>query len=209
MGLWEHRQLEANEQLLAYDILALYLSLQCFGDEQSVFPVVAAEIKSHYPGPFGNLVVSMLKLLLQMQLVTCNGECYSQKQGLTTGLSCSSTIAKIYLGSQKGYDSYVCTELQPRSFWRYIDDVGSILPNTWSKQRVLDVLNNFHPSIRVKASDLQLGDSMVWLDLQLYQSRTRRILIETHRKRLNSYDYLPANSMHHESVFPHQLSVGR
>ena len=61
-------------------------------------------------------------------------------------------------------------------------------------------MNSWHPSIVVPASALTCAMSVSMLDLAI-SVQGERFMYETHRKVLNMYDYIPANSAHKPSVF--------
>ena len=143
----------------------------------------------------GSWLCKALKLLLLDPVVRVKGKdmgveehevFFIQRSGMTTGLSCASTIANIYLSS--GFDIHVA-EIAVQPLLRYIDDGIMTVMKQMSTDTILLHLNSWHPSVRVKLDDVQRGSQVHVLDLQL-DIVNGRVRIQTLRKNQSIYDYI-------------------
>ena len=201
-------ELAEDKEFFTFDIEALYPSLICKDDAMSVQTVVGHDVLNYYAAPgrflYADFLIKLLRLLLLHPVISICLEgdvCFFQQQvGLTTGLSCASTIANIFLS--KGFDFHLDSRLPIRKYVRYIDDGGGIVKQG-NRSRILRHLNSWHPMIVVQDKDLACGLDVHLLDVRL-RSTGGRIYCATYRKDQNIYDYLPASSAHHPAT---QVSI--
>eukprot|EP00929_Paragymnodinium_shiwhaense_P013414 TRINITY_DN12126_c0_g2_i1.p1 TRINITY_DN12126_c0_g2~~TRINITY_DN12126_c0_g2_i1.p1 ORF type:complete len:513 (-),score=92.43 TRINITY_DN12126_c0_g2_i1:36-1574(-) len=199
---FEGQVLPPNKHFVTYDITSLYPSLSIQDRATSVLPVVAEVIAEYYAGTqwaMGELAIRLLHLVLRDQLITPaghSGQSYRQTKGITTGLGPASTIANLYLAAS--LDKHIKNELPDMDkHLRYIDDGIFETGITHTKDRILEVLNSFDPSIVVKAKDISMGTAVHILDLDVRTTSDRRIFFSTHVKELSIGDYLHYGSAHH------------
>lgn len=209
INCYENKVMGSDEDLLAFDITSLYPSLLIFGDEKAVFEVVSKRVEHHFSKRgmtrLGSWLCKALKLLLLDPVVRVKGKdmgveenevFFIQRSGMTTGLSCASTIANIYLSS--GFDIHVA-EIAVQPLLRYIDDGIMTVMKQMSTDTILLHLNSWHPSVRVKLDDVQRGSQVHALDLQL-DIVNGRVRIQTFRKKQSIYDYINPLSAHRQAT---------
>ena len=122
---------------------------------------------------------------------------FKQTVGLSMGLSCATQVANIFL---RALDIHFRSTFRHslRLYLRFIDDVFTLFDHTCTADVLADCLNSWDPLLKVTRD---LGDSdkrSTFLDLDVDISGGK-LSYCTYRKPMNTYQYLPYNSCHHES----------
>ena len=155
------------------------------------------------PIPYWGLVVEivckMIKLVFCAQLVwyrsrdSENVEFWFQVSGITTGLSCATQLANLFLVA---LDLAVRQEFRAAiiSYKRFVDDVW-IRAYDVDVADLLVVLNSFDVALYVMHESEENGKSPTFLDLHLWVS-DGQVLFSTFRKPMCTYAYLPYSSNH-------------
>jgi hypothetical protein len=125
-----------------------------------------------------------------------NGEFYEQTDGVAMGSPLSPVIANFYMEyfEQRALKSAV---LQPKCWYRYVDDTFAIWPHGADKlDEFLNHLNNIHPSIKFTMETEEDG-KLPFLDILIYKTSTGRLGHHVYRKPTHTGLYLNARSHHH------------
>ena len=148
-------------------------------------------------------MVEFVRIILRSQIlratfVVSSTTCmYVQKVGITTGLSCGTQLANLFL---RGLDLYVQQALHSSILFytRFIDDV--LVIHSTSTDSILECLNDWDGSITITHEDDESAHSTSFLDLNV-KIEPGCIEYCTYRKPTNTYAYLPYVSNHGQNTF--------
>ena len=166
-----------------------------------MYVLVSKAIRRHFGqnSTKASLLISIMLLLIEEAYVQHSGAVFVQEVGLTTGLAAAGTLANIFLSCD--FDRHAMEVTGARVFARYLDD-GCGICKAISSEFLAERLSEWHPSIQVKESDVQMGRSVHFLDLQIDVCEADgSLLMETFRKPQGIWDYVPMSSAHHPSIF--------
>ena len=132
------------------------------------------------------------------QLANCNGN--KQIRGLAMGNRLSGTLAIIVM--DRFERRFVYNELQPSPvvFVRYVDDVGTVVPNTQVAQGTLEHLNKKHPTIQFELETPGEDGFLPILDIKVKIKADGSIERKLFTKEANKGITLHFNSHHSSSV---------
>ena len=131
-----------------------------------------------------------IKLLFSENYFSFNGTIYKQTNGLAMGTECAVVLAEIILGFLE-----IKNDLNPPTWWRFIDDALCQLPKGKEKSAqilVLDKINSMDQKIQWTSEPFD--NSTPFLDLAIDQSTGK---VKTYHKETAGFAcYVPWNSSH-------------
>ena len=190
--------LDYNFELISFDVVSLFTNVN-LND-------TLAYLKNYLPDVIDGLkrstVLSLIELCFRHSKFTFNGFTYSQKFGVSMGNALSPVISNLYM---EFYETILLPKvLPPNVIWyRYVDDVICLWPQTINPDNFLIKLNLLNPDIQFTMEREQNG-SIPFLDLKLFR-QDKDIRFTVYRKPTNVCAYLHFFSNHNlqtkKSVF--------
>jgi hypothetical protein len=180
-------------QLVTADVTSLYTQIPTqtgiafvkrFLRERSSFPILLQDF-----------IISVLRIVLENNYFTFNGETYHQTSGTAMGTPVAPAFANIFMFVLER--SVIGRHGSSLLFYRrFLDDIFII--STKDNSRLLAALNSMHPRIKLEFSCSP--DTASFLDLRIHKAtrwaREGKFDIAVHQKLLNSYLYIPFHSFH-------------
>ena len=139
-------ELEESEFLVTADITSLYTNM----DNQLTLDAVAKQFSLYPDQKRPDLaILDLLKLLLESNDFSFGEGIFLQKMGCSMGLSCSPSLANIFLidFDQKAMEGF---KIKPRIFFRYLDDCFfTFKGNLLELSQYKEYLNSLVPNINL------------------------------------------------------------
>ena len=152
--------------------------------------------------------MDLLKVIIEAQMVTFKPlssaeplQVFQQVLGIVTGLSVATQTANLFL---VGLDLslHAAFNLHVLCNKRFVDDylVAYISSDDCNPNLMLSTVNNWHPSITVTCSGLDVATEVAFLDF-LISAKGSDFECSTYCKPLCLYQYLPYSSCHARATF--------
>jgi len=193
----EGAKVEEDEELVSFDVVALYPSIP----QEEAIEIVRQELiadtdlKSTTTVGAAN-VVELLKICVGRTYFTFKGKIYEQVNGLAIGAPTSGFLADIFMNGleREAMETFIDP---PRVWWRFVDDVLAIV-KTSAKHTYLDHLNRKHERIKFTMEEMK-NSKIAFLDTEVKVKEDRGIEFKIYRKPTHTDQYLAFNSNHHIS----------
>ena len=205
----EQTSLNTTDAIGTYDVEKLYLMLDHEFVKWATRDLLSeyySRVRCRHWGAWVEFLLLLLNIILSAQFSTfdfVDGQgplLYFQSTGITTGLSCATQIANLVM---VGADRKVAATLGAnlKCYKRFVDDAIVIATSAALLDTAFQAFNEYHSCIKVTRDKDDDHDQRVsFLDLDVSISGGK-LLFQTFRKKLCSYDYTPFNSCHAPSVF--------
>ena len=146
--------------------------------------------------PSNDNLIKMLQLVLKCKNFIFNNENYLQINGTAMGTRMAPSYANLFMNSIKR--KYIYTRhIQPRIWFRFIDDVWGIFQGTELElKQFVDCCNSVHDSIKLTIEYSMM--SVNFLDVITYNSNGR-INFTLYVKPTDTHSYLDYKSCHPQS----------
>jgi peptide-methionine (R)-S-oxide reductase len=189
-----------NDILVTLDVTSLYTNIP----NSQGLRAVAKTLSRHRFGeeyPSNQSVLSLLKLVLELNNFEFNDKHYLQVGGTAMGTRVAPSFANIFMSDFE--DTHVYTwHLQPTSWYRYIDDIFCIWPHGQETlTEFVDHLNSCHPTIKFTAESSR--SSVNFLDVTVNLEQNGAITTTLYTKPTDSHNYLRFESAHPEHCKEH------
>ena len=167
----EIRQLQINNSdiLVSYDVSSLFTNVP-LGE---TIQILADNLNNWFNETHllnlsrMDLSVDLFRASTKDQLFQFNGQFYEQTDGVAMGSSLGPLLANVFMGSIEV--TLVLEGKMPSFYKRYVDDTLTIMPDTASAARFLQVLNNRLSSVKFTMEKKSNG-LLPFLGMQLLHS---------------------------------------
>ena len=193
----------ASSHAATFDVKDLYPSIE-FGPCMAALKVVLYEYFTQHPVAYAGVLVEVLlnfvDIIFRSQLLPYRSQVsdevcfYLQTTGITTGLSCATQLANIFL---HGLDKLIL-----RDFWchvlcykRFVDDILVIVNALAMLQQIMLTMNTWQQRITVTHDADEDSKHVHFLDLWMHLDK-EKIHFATYHKPRCLYMYTPFNSCH-------------
>ncbi|PWA29263.1 hypothetical protein CCH79_00013957 [Gambusia affinis] len=149
------------------------------------------------------IIMELLKINLERNYFKFDDGWFLQTKGTAMGKRFSPAYANIYMAKWEKECFQKCEKL-PEAYYRYLDDIWGIWNhNHEDLDHFTTILNNHHPSIRIKLTcDLK---QVVFLNTVIFKGenfqKTGKLDSKTHFKNTDSHQLLHRHSFHPKYTF--------
>ena len=200
VAFWNEKQLPPTKTHLwgvTFDVVELYPSLPT--DTQALAKISRFLLQEEDVTD-ARLLTQFLDFLFRYNWFQFSGQFFQQTSGLAMGYPHSPPVANLLMFLLFEHDLDFSSIVL---YHRYLDDGVVIFDSTESNVRtILDTWNARIPGISFTWDIFDLEEGMTplsFLDLQ-FGVLDRTLRFQTHQKQLNSYLYIPSDSMHPPAV---------
>ena len=146
-------------------------------------------------------VIELIKLCIKDSKFIFNGKFYSQKFGMAMGNPLSPLLSNLYM---EFFETKILNNILPANavWFRYVDDILCVWPETEDINRFLHELNNLVPSIKFTL-EIESNGVLPFLDVNLHRINNS-FKFSIYRKPTNVCSYVHYYSSHPNKV---KLSV--
>jgi len=198
-------KIDHNYKLFTCDAVSMYTnirpdhSVEILKDWCDTYKNEINQIKEGFPT---NLILIVLKTIMETNIFQFGNTWWLQKSGTAMGTPCACMIATIYFGY---YERKVILPKYKRNiiyYKRFIDDVFCIwktdntpTPTTCTEFNNLKNDMNKHGDLRWEFE--KLSNEITFLDLKIKIDRTnKKLQFQTYQKPMNLHLYIPPHSAH-------------
>ena len=137
----------------------------------------------------GDFIPDSIRILFTQNYFSFNDKIYLQKNGLAMGTECAVVLAEIILGYLE-----TTNDLNPPTWWRYIDDGLCRIPKNNKNECQVEVLNKLNSMDRdIKWTSDPIGPLTPFLDLEISETGT----VKTYHKPSSGWAcFVPWKSSH-------------
>ena len=137
-----------NALLITLDVESMYTNINNI-DGILAFKETFSNLSNHSYYPY---VLELLEITLNNNDFEFDGQIFLQKSGVSMGIRFAPSFADIFMAKweKQALDKY---HLQPLIYFRFLDDIFMVWTHSLREfHEFLDILNNHHPSINLKAT---------------------------------------------------------
>ena len=151
--------------------------------------------------PSYEAVKALLSITLQNNDFEFNGSRYIQKSGVSMGIKYAPSIADIFMAKWEK-EALAKYPLKPLFFGRFLDDIFMLWTHGETKfWELFDILNNHHPSIKLKATISQTEVDFLDTTVFKYQYDQSILCTKVFFKPTDTHALLHKKSFHPKSTF--------
>ena len=191
--------LQANENIVSYDVSALFTSVPTDPAINIIRRKLELDQEFHLRTSMSVVqIISLLEFCLKTTYFQFQGRFYKQLQGAAMGSPISPIVANLYMEDfeNKAINTAEC----PSRVWkRFVDDTF-VVTEAEKKQGFLEHINKVGPPINFTTEDAQTNGSIPFLDTIMMPQPDGSLLISVYRKPTHTDQYLHWNSHHHLSA---------
>lgn len=186
--------------LITIDVDSLYTNIDNRDGLKSVKKIFEINQNERRPD---NQLLELLKLSLENNDFMFNNEWYLQTWGTAMGKKFAPNYANIFLADWEQEALKKCPKL-PDCYFRYLDDIFIVWSHgTDEFKKFFDILNNHHPTIKLKASID--SNSIDFLDVTIFKgqrfSKTNKLDTKVFFKPTDTHQLLHKSSYHPKHTF--------
>lgn len=184
--------------LITLDVESMYTNINN-KDGIEAFKEAFSDYTNHCYYPY---VLELLELTLNSNDFEYNGEIFLQKNGVSMGIRFAPSFADIFMAKWEKEALAKCP-FKPLIYFRFLDDIIMVWTHGVDKFReFLDILNNHHPSIKLKAT---ISDTSVdFLDTTIFKQALNKqtvLCTKVFFKPTDTHALLHKRSFHPKSTF--------
>ena len=196
-------EMPASSHAATFDVKDLYPSIE-FGPCMAALKVVLYEYFTQHPVAYAGVLVEVLlnfvDIIFQSQLLRYRSQVsdevffYLQTTGITTGLSCATQLANVFL---HGLDKLILRDFRCHvlCYKRFVDDILVIVNALAMLQQIMLAMNTWQQRITVTHDADEDSKHVHFLDLWLRLDK-EKVHFATYHKPNCLYMYTPFNSCH-------------
>ena len=124
---------------------------------------------------------NLLRRCLQESVFTFNKKLYKQIDGVSMGSPLGPIIANIFMNDFENKHMKELKKLGVRIWYRYVDDTFVIIRCKDQAEKILEFLNNQHPTIKF-TMEKEEKNSLNFLDVKIRRNKDLSISTSTYRK---------------------------
>ena len=132
--------------------------------------------------------IELIELCLKNSFFQFSDNFYEQIYGLAMGCPLSSFLANMFLEHVESELLPKYNGVKPTFWWRYVDDVLSLVPLNFNLDHFLNFLNNIYPSLKF-TFEWECEHKIPFLDVMIHNLETK-LSFSVYRKPTNSEGYL-------------------
>ena len=186
-----------NALLITLDVESMYTNI----DNQDGIRAVEEAFSDSENNPLLPFIQKLLQIVLENNDFEFNDKTYLQKSGVSMGIRFAPSFADIFMAKWEN-DALQKYPLSPLFFGRFLDDIFMIWTHGIDKfYEFLDILNNHHPTINLKATISE--NEVNFLDTTVYKPYPSSDVLYTrvYFKPTDTHALLNKSSFHPKSVF--------
>ena len=186
-------QVKCDFKLVSFDVCSLFTKVPV-DDLLSFLPEVLDRLEL----PFDNTVlVNLIKLCILDSKFEFNGKYYSQKFGMAMGNPLSPVLSNLYM---EFFEKKILSKILPKQaiWFRYVDDIICLWPNSENLNTFMEKLNNQVASIKF-TMEIENDSSLPFLDVLIIRNN-RNFKYSIYRKTTNVSAYVHFYSSHSDKV---------
>ena len=186
-----------NALLVTLDVESMYTNINNIDGIKAVDEIFDDEKESElYP-----YIRKLLQITLENNDFEFNGDTYLQRSGVSMGIRFAPSFADIFMAKWE-HDAFEKSPDKPHFYCRFLDDIFMIWTHSIDKlNKLLAILNNHHPSIKLKAT---IHETEVdFLDTTIYKPNpdSTRLFTKVYFKPTDTHALLHKKSFHPKSTF--------
>jgi len=180
-----------NAILATIDVTALYTNIP---HREGIIAAKQALEKRHTKEPITWIILRFLNFILTKTCFIFNEKYYEQKSGTTMGTKCAPSYAILFMDKLE-QDFLNKQNITPLVWWRYIDDIFIIWPNSRQEfDSFLSALNSFHDHIKFTA---EIDNERVnFMDVTVSKDKEGKLHTTLFTKPTDAHLYLHYTSYH-------------
>ena len=132
--------------------------------------------------------IELIELCLKNSFFQFGDDFYEQIFGLAMGCPLSSFLANMFLEHIESDFLPKYNRVKPTFWWRYVDDVLSLVPLNFNLEHFLDFLNNLYPTLKF-TFEWEVEHKIPFLDVMIHNLETN-LSFSVYRKPTNSEGYM-------------------
>lgn len=176
-------RLESSDLLVSFDVVSLFTRVPL---EDSLCLITEK---------LDDDLVKLCRHVLTSTYFLFNDHFFEQTDGVAMGSPLSPVVANLFMEDFEDM-ALRTSALQPKCFWRYVDDTFFVWPHGRdSLNRFLDHFNCLHPNIKF-TMEVESDGKLPFLDVMVYKKQDGTLGHSVHRKPTHTDLYLNARSCH-------------
>lgn len=155
------------------------------------------------PDHLDDSILELLQINLERNDFIFDSKWFLQTKGMAMGKRFSPAYANIYMAKWEK-ECFQKSNQLPEAYYRYLDDIWGIWNHSWEDlERFTTILNNHHPSIKVKLTwDRK---QIIFLDTVIFKGenflKTGKLDSKIYFKTTDSHQFLHKHSFHPKHTF--------
>jgi hypothetical protein len=193
LSILQNTTCSQSDLLVTLDVTALYTNIPNKEGLRAVAKTLA-KYRPNIEQPSNQSIISLLKLVLELNNFEFDEKHYLQIGGTAMGTRVAPSFANIFMSDFE--DTYVYSWTPKPTIWlRYIDDIFCIWPHsTQELEKFISHLNSCHKTIKFTAESSQ--SSVNFLDVTVNKNQQGVITTTLYTKPTDSHNYLRYESAH-------------
>jgi hypothetical protein len=184
-------RLGSDAVLLTADVESLYPSIPIGEAHHRVVR------KLNNKAPEFQLIVELLRIQLKHNYFVFGDKAFQQIKGLPMGKAWAPTVASIYMEEWER-SLWQALQFEPVIYVRYIDDIFAVFEGPEDAERFVSAAT--HHDADIKLSEINIGRSVHFLDLQISLNDSGRFETSLYRKESDLVVLLHRQSSHSASI---------
>ena len=136
-----------GDELVSFDVCSLYTNVPLDETINLISDCVYSEESLKVP-PFPKKIFQKLLKHATSGMFLYNDKLYRQVDGVAMGSPLGPSLANFFLGHLEKYKFFNNTDINPKLYVRYVDDIFAVFDKNVSFQLFLDHINQQHPNIK-------------------------------------------------------------
>jgi hypothetical protein len=182
-----------NYRMISFDVVSLFTTVPV----DDVLEFLRGQLLQHALSLPISVILQLIRLCVVDTCFVFNDKYYKQKFGMQMGNCLSPVLANVYM---EYFESRLAHNIMPdNSYWfRYVDDVFSLVHKDIDINLCINQLNNVSPSIKF-TYEIENENTLPFLDI-LVTRNDNGFTFKVYRKSTNNYLIINAHSHHEYSV---------
>ena len=186
-----------NKKMISIDVTALFTNVPIAEALDSVRKVVEACDVNQLPLP-KNDFLELIEMCVRFNTFEYNNREYRQKYGMAMGSPLSAVLACLFMESlESGPIRRVIGNHTP--WFRYVDDTIVFINKRRNLNKLIEELNNIHPTIKFTFEEEKQNETLPFLDTKIHRYNDT-LKFSVYRKSTNKNDFVHFFSGHEERI---------
>ena len=181
-------KIDQNDRLISFDVKNLFPSIPI--PETLTLLKTWLEEKNMLDKTQAKEYHNLVNLCMTQNIFQVNGLWYKQTEGTSMGNPLSPFLAELFMSNFE--ITLKNNNHLPKIWYRYVDDIFCIIPESFDINQFLNTLNNQYPSISF-TFELEQNAQLPFLDI-LIKRKTNHLEFEVYRKPTSTPNYIPKDS---------------
>jgi len=175
-----------NQKFISFDVSSLYTNVPLKATLDFLrrkMPLLDLDLSMPL-----DCYIELIELCLKNSFFQFEEHFYEQIYGLAMGCPLSSFLANMFLEHIESELLPRYTGIVPTFWWRYVDDILSLVPSNFDLNHFLSFINNLYPTLKF-THEWEVDQKIPFLDVLIHNFKTK-LSFSVYRKPTNSEGYL-------------------